>query len=220
MYTDNNLLTYILTMAKLDATGQRWVVKLANYNFSLYYRLGKSNVDADALSRIPWASRHEVFDRTIDESVVKAIICTSNIKNHSNTAVEFSPTLFQDLDEKDCGIPVICKAGQVTPAKMTNQDWVKEQMEYPVIGEIHKHLLAKTLHKRKGKRGDPDYLKNLLKYRWQLVLRNDLVYRKVKTTKEENPTMQFLLPLKFRERALEACHDEIGHLGTRGVWTF
>ena len=25
--------------------------------------------------------------------------------------------------------------------------------------------------------------------------------------------MQFVLPSKFRERALEACHDEIGHLG-------
>ena len=25
--------------------------------------------------------------------------------------------------------------------------------------------------------------------------------------------MQFLLPSKFRERALEACHDEIQHLG-------
>ena len=33
VYTDNNQLTYILTTAKLDATGQRWVASLANYNF-------------------------------------------------------------------------------------------------------------------------------------------------------------------------------------------
>ena len=33
VYTDNNPLTYILTTAKLDATGQRWVASLANYNF-------------------------------------------------------------------------------------------------------------------------------------------------------------------------------------------
>ena len=32
VYTDNNPLTYILTTAKLDATGQRWVASLANYN--------------------------------------------------------------------------------------------------------------------------------------------------------------------------------------------
>ena len=35
MYMDNNLLTYILTTAKLDATGQRWVASLANYNFKI-----------------------------------------------------------------------------------------------------------------------------------------------------------------------------------------
>ena len=50
VFTDNNPLTYILTTAKLDATGQRWVVTLANYNFKIFYKAGKLNLDADALS--------------------------------------------------------------------------------------------------------------------------------------------------------------------------
>ena len=54
MYTDNNPLTYVLTTAKLDATGQRWIANLTNYNFKIHYRSGKTNIDADALSRIPW----------------------------------------------------------------------------------------------------------------------------------------------------------------------
>ena len=54
VYMDNNLLTYVLTTAKLDATGQRWIANLANYNFKIHYRSGKSNIDADALSWIPW----------------------------------------------------------------------------------------------------------------------------------------------------------------------
>ena len=54
MYTGNNPLTYILTTAKLEATGQRWVSSLANYNFKIFYRNGKLNVEADALSQIPW----------------------------------------------------------------------------------------------------------------------------------------------------------------------
>ena len=33
VYTDNNPLTYRLTSAKLDATGQCWVTSLANYDF-------------------------------------------------------------------------------------------------------------------------------------------------------------------------------------------
>ena len=54
VYTDNNPLTYILTTAKLDATGLGWVASLANYNFRIFYRSGKLNVEADAPSRIPW----------------------------------------------------------------------------------------------------------------------------------------------------------------------
>ena len=52
--TNNNLLTYVLTTAKLDATGQRWVASLANYDFKVKYRSAKQNVNADSLSRIPW----------------------------------------------------------------------------------------------------------------------------------------------------------------------
>ena len=33
VYTNNNPLTYILTAAKLDMTGQWWVAALASYNF-------------------------------------------------------------------------------------------------------------------------------------------------------------------------------------------
>ena len=51
--TDNNPLTYVLTSAKLDATGHRWLASLANYTFKLTYRAGRSNADADGLSRRP-----------------------------------------------------------------------------------------------------------------------------------------------------------------------
>ena len=50
VYTDNNPLTYVLSMAKLDAVGQCWVTALAVYNFQLVYKQGKFNQDADALS--------------------------------------------------------------------------------------------------------------------------------------------------------------------------
>ena len=52
VYTDNNPLTYVLTTAKLDAMGHRWITGLANSNFHIHYKSGKSNVEGDALSRI------------------------------------------------------------------------------------------------------------------------------------------------------------------------
>ncbi|CAB4009700.1 Hypothetical predicted protein, partial [Paramuricea clavata] len=48
VYTDNNALTYILSSAKRNATGLRWVGELADFNFTIKYRPGKVNTDADA----------------------------------------------------------------------------------------------------------------------------------------------------------------------------
>ena len=47
-------LTYVLTIAKLDAASHCWVDSLANYNFWLYYWARKTNIDADALLRVSW----------------------------------------------------------------------------------------------------------------------------------------------------------------------
>ncbi|KAL7882920.1 hypothetical protein SRHO_G00005780 [Serrasalmus rhombeus] len=48
--TDNNPLTYVMTSAKLDATGQRWVAKLSMFDFDVQYRQGGCNTNADGLS--------------------------------------------------------------------------------------------------------------------------------------------------------------------------
>ena len=53
VYTDNSPLTYILTSAKLDTTGQRWVAFLTNYDLRIFYKTSKTNMETDALSHIP-----------------------------------------------------------------------------------------------------------------------------------------------------------------------
>ena len=50
IYTDNKPLTYINTIAKLNATSHRWVAELADYNFKLHYCPGKASTDVDFLS--------------------------------------------------------------------------------------------------------------------------------------------------------------------------
>ena len=71
IYTDNNPLRYVLSIAKLDAQwGHRWIAGLVNYNFHIHYKSGKSNVEADALSRIDW----ETCDETIQADSIQIII--------------------------------------------------------------------------------------------------------------------------------------------------
>ena len=79
VYTDNNSLTYVLTSAKLDANGQRWIANLANYTFKLFYKTGRTSIKADALSRI----RHEDYTQVIPE-VVKAITTAIQMDDLSN----------------------------------------------------------------------------------------------------------------------------------------
>ena len=52
-YTDNNPLLYVLSSAKLNATGQWWNNELADFNINIHYNPGRNNTDADALSRFP-----------------------------------------------------------------------------------------------------------------------------------------------------------------------
>ena len=95
VYTDNNPLTYVLTTAKLDAMGHRWIAGLANYNFHIHYKSGKSNVEADALSQIGW----EKCDKTIEVDSIQAIVAaaiTGQVANHME-ATPCNPLIINSL---------------------------------------------------------------------------------------------------------------------------
>ena len=70
-HANNGPLTYVLTTAKLDATGHRWIAKPTKFNFTVYYHSGKSNVEEDALSRIP---RDQNIKAEVVETIFKATV--------------------------------------------------------------------------------------------------------------------------------------------------
>ena len=74
--TDNNPLTYVLTTAKLDATGQLWLASLSNYNFKLLYRSERKNQYADALSRLPSADIDVLFNDVI-KAICQSVLASS-----------------------------------------------------------------------------------------------------------------------------------------------
>ena len=125
IYTDNNPLTYILTTAKLDAICQRWVASLANYDFRIFYKSGKTNVEADALSRIP-QDNHTI----LDTPTVKTIMNVTPYTDWSD--YNFHPT---DL---------VCKSTQIVVHKKSKDDWKVEQENDPIIGPVIEAIKSKT----------------------------------------------------------------------------
>ena len=105
IYTDNNPLTYVLTSAKLDACGQRWVAKLANYKFTIRYKCGQSYVETDALSRISWPkvlSNYEDLDvdlECMNTHIVNAVLTSSKSKSSLIESISCSSKII--LDELD-----------------------------------------------------------------------------------------------------------------------
>ena len=85
VYTDNNPLTYILTTAKLDATGQRWIASLAIYNFKIFFKSGKLNAEADALSCIPWENTQ--VDH-MEPLIVKTML-QSKVESETSLPIEY-----------------------------------------------------------------------------------------------------------------------------------
>ena len=191
VYTDNNPLTYVCTSAKLDATGQRWIAKLASYTFQLYYKSGKTNVEADALSRID----HDDY-LPISPEVVKAITTAVQLNDFADFASEADH--------------LVTKSIKVTAAtKINNEQW---QMEHSKDGVILKVLEALRNKTKTSAFSDED-VKYLLRHQNHLVVHDQLLYRKNIDSTIHTEQWQFVLPTAFREQALQACHDNVGHLG-------
>ena len=208
VYTDNNPLTYVLSSAKLDACGQRWVAKLANYNFTIKYKSGLSNVEADALSRISWpeiladSEDLDVDLNCMDTHVVNAILAgsrskTSLIESVSCSSKIIPPELSQDSDSS------------------SDINWMKEQRADPNLTVIIKLIESGQLQKRKQRGKDTLEVKSLLRIRKSLKLVKDILYRKTYTDNSSSKKIQWQLvvPKAYRSRALAGCHDDVGHQG-------
>ena len=207
VFTGNNPLTYILTTAKLDATGHRWVACLGPYNFNLHYKPGKLNSDADALSRIDWKSVEvQEVKATMDLAQVDRSVIVDPAVFQVDRSVIVDPAVFQEASQ-DAPVMKSLRSENAT------RKWQLRQQEDPeiklIIQMIKKDLWA---HYRYNKR-DPESMKSYVKVRSELILHHGLLYRKLRLKNRDEDTYQFVVPTDFRKTALSLAHDSFGHLG-------
>ena len=194
VFTDNNPLTYILTTAKLDVMGHRWVASLGPYNFNLHYKPGKQNSDADALSRIDWKS-----------AVAEEVKATMDLAQVDRTVI-VEPSVFEDrLDN----VPVM----KSLRTDETTKKWKQRQNQDPEIRAIIQMIKEETWEHYRYSKKDPQSMKSYVKVRSELVMHHGLLYRKLRLKDKDEDTYQFVVPSEFRKLALSLIHDNFGHLG-------
>lgn len=201
--TDNNPLTYVFTSAKLDAQFHRWLAALSAYNFSVQYRSGKQNVDADMLSRLPGM---EVTDRQetkiLYPDILKALFQASLADVRELPAVECLSLGHQVHDipsDEDFG------------SCLSDIDWKVEQAKDSTISRVIS--IVKAGHKLTSRQSslEPDSVRRYLREWNSLLIKDGILYRNGSVC--GHPVVQLVVPSVFYDIIFAGLHNDAGHQG-------
>ncbi len=195
---------YVLTSAKLNAMGHRWLAALAAYTFSLQYKPGKHNTDVDVLSRYPTNPAVFASWTEIPQSGDKAI-CQLASSSGSDESVRLVDHLGVSPDGISSAYSCPISLEMCHMEQLTHEDLKISQEQDPVIGVVKQDIeVGKMLTLRKS--SDP-VLTVLQQQGPKLVIRNQLLYRVSKSScgKER---VQLVLPAKYHWTILKSLHDD------------
>ena len=198
VYTDNNPLSYVLTTAKLNSTGMRWVAELANFNFTIKYRSGKENVDADYLSRHPLSATNLVKEciNEVDFKVINAVLKSTSVPDDGNIT---AMSIHANVNQLSYG---------ESSTKISFDDLKKHQVEDSTIGPVYR-LVKNGEHPTKTKlKSMPRKSRLLARYHEHLSINEQGIL--IKTTKSAT---QIVLPQLYHRMVYRELHEKMGHLG-------
>ena len=72
--TNNNPLTYVITMPNLDTVGHRWVAAMAGYNFEIEYVRGSDNKVTDTLSQVGEHLDEDAIKELLNQGAIKELL--------------------------------------------------------------------------------------------------------------------------------------------------
>lgn len=189
VYTDNNPLSH-LSSAKLAATEQRWAAQLASFDFEIKYRSGKSNTNADALSR-----QHPPGSQD-----VAAMLPGTALPKPLQEAL--------GLRKVEAAQASIAAMPQLTTAELR-----AFQQADPVIQELREFWVEKRRPNREERSRLSQSALILLRQWDRLVEKDGVLYRKVFRSDGAEAVYQLLLPGMLTSEVLNQVHQEHGHQG-------
>ncbi len=194
VFTDNNPLTYVLSSAKLNATGLRWVAQLSDYLFDIKYKPGKLNIDADYLSRHPidtFAEReNDEENEEIKSEDVGVIFNEASRRERILADAKFINASVWKLN-------VVSEVSE----RISREDIRSAQQQDATISPVY-HAVESGGRLLEG----TAETKVLWKQRKRLCMENGVLMRQTSTRK------QIILPKMYRD-----LHANMGHLGSEKV---
>ncbi|KAJ8031683.1 hypothetical protein HOLleu_24949 [Holothuria leucospilota] len=209
--TDNNPLTYVLTTAKLDATGHRWLAALAAYDFSILYRPGKQNTDADILSRYPNFGE-TVSTNIADASVIKALCKYNRVDLSYEEANSYCNPLAEVVAMGRNALPNDITEATSLPG-MGPVDWQKVQGEDKGIARAIYFLHLGRRPTKVERHSESHETLSILREWDKLCFCNNVLYRN-RMGADGRTIRQLVLPSAYHGTVLKYIHDDMGHLGT------
>ncbi|XP_056118703.1 uncharacterized protein LOC130096084 [Rhinichthys klamathensis goyatoka] len=189
--TDNNPLSHLAT-AKLGATEQRWAAELAAFDFQIHYRSGKTNQNADALSRLRGVGSEGNGGCSLGSDV---------------------PELLRRVAVLESGGAATQGAIQAWPSRSLS-DLIALQVADPVIGEVRRFW-------QRGQCPEPREWRQLAKPVMMLLRQWDrlseqegLLHRKIFRPDGGEVIFQLVLPVALQSEVLVQLHQHHGHQGT------
>lgn len=223
--TDNNPLTYILKSAKLNAVSYRWLAALSAFDFNIKYRAGKSNQDADGLSRRPHIDLPD-DDASLEErervkkfashrlsspdyldlppDTITALCSRYLVKaDDSLTSVSLVESLALHAD----AVPDAYGEVEALGCSISEADLQHHQRSDPVLGKVINLLES-------GDRINPKSIPGSLELKLMLKEWNRFELKSNRARKSEGDiTYQFVTPTSFRSSILSWLHEDMGYLG-------
>jgi len=203
VYTDNNPLTHVLSSAKLDATGQRWVATLSDYDFDIVYRPGRTNVAADRMSRYP-STKEPIIEQELEEKIID----NKTIKAICNT-IYVSPFI-EILPHQNVNIVDVTDSPGETMAQIEVREIRKQQREDPIIGVWYRATIDKMPPQKQIISSNPKHQTMNRNFKHFHMIRG-ILYRKTEDNGQQ--VNQLVLPSAFTHQVLQGLHNDVGHPG-------